>query len=410
MKKLLKFVLSLVFVGVVYSIVSGISSGSDSSYDTDAPLLDSVFAETSGSAVYAGEPLVELPEEALLWSYDRLTPHEQTAYIAIRDTAAAHSVLPVPVNISLDGLDRVLEALDNDHPEIFWFDGELTYYSNESSPDQVTTVELTYTVDKEDIPRIQAQIDTYIAGCMASPDMAAAETDFDKIVAVYRYLVDRTEYDLAYTEEQSVVSLMQEGRAVCRGYAEAFCLIMHRMGYPCTVIAGLSSQDWVLSDDGHAWNAVMLDGQWYNVDVTWGDPVYTDELPEGETRHPNDDFILVNDALFDRDHTDFNELGSPDCTALDQNYHNRYGLLHSEWNEEYFRWALQAQLDLGLEWAQVRYDNYDAYYTAKAALFDNGLLGDLVVELGFGRDEGDYISWTYNYDDITGTVCVQLIY
>jgi len=410
MKKLLKFLLSLVVVGVVYSIISGISSGGGSSYDTDAPLLGSVYSETVGNSVFVGEPLVELPEESLLWSFGQLSPDEQTTYIAIRDAAAAYSVLSIPVNVSTDGLDRVLEALDNDHPEIFWFDGELTYYSTETAPDHVTAVELTYTVPEADIPRIQTQIDTYIAGCMASPDMVAATSDFDKIVAVYRYLVDHTEYDLAYTEEQSVVSLMQEGRAVCRGYAETFCLIMHRMGYPCTVIAGLSSQDWVLSDDGHAWNAVMLDGQWYNVDVTWGDPVYTDELPEGEARHPDDDFILVNDDLFDRDHTDFNQLGSPACTAMDYNYHNYYGLLHSAWSEEYFRWALQAQLDLGLAWAQVRYDNYDAYYTAKTVLFDDGLLGDLVVEMGFGQDNGDHISWTYNYNDITGTIYVQLIY
>ena len=67
-------------------------------------------------------------------------------------------------------------------------------------------------------------------------------------------------------------------------------------------------------------------------------------------------------------------------------------------------------MDLGLAWAQVRYDNYDAYYTAKTVLFDDGLLGDLVVEMGFGQDNGDHISWTYNYNDITGTIYVQLIY
>lgn len=423
-----KFLKSLFFVAAVSVILSGISSlisEHRNSSNIEPTMTESVFVDgmetidtldtldtldtpdTLDNSSYVGDSLVEFPEESLLWGYSQLTPEEQAAYLSIRNAAGAYSTIPVPVSVSTDGLDRVLEALTNDHPEIFWFDGELTYYTSESTPNQVSLVELTYTVAEEDIPRLQAQIDTYIAGCMASAGMVTAESDFQKIVAVYRYLVDHTEYDISYTQQQSVVSLMQEGKAVCQGYAESFCLIMHRLGFPCAVIGGLSSQDWVLSDDGLAWNTVMLDGQWYNVDVTWGDPIPSED---GDATIPSDNYILVNDELFYRDHTDFNELGSPECTAMDYNYHYYYGLLHSEWNEGYFRWALQAQLNLGLPWAQVRYDNYEAYYTAKSVLLDNDLLGDIAMELGIGQDFGDHISWTYSCNDVSGTIFVKLIY
>lgn len=410
MKKFLKFILFLVVVGVAYGIFSDSDSGSGSDADYDFTIqTNSEYTDVLGGEdpeILYGGSLVEFPDESLLWGYHQLTPEEQEAYIKLRGAAGAHSVLRVPVNISYDSLERVLDAINYDHPEIFWFDGSIVYYTD-TITGKVTDVELEYNLEKEEVERAQLQIDSYVSGCMASEAMVTAQTDFDRVLAVYRYLVDHTEYDMAYREQQSVVSLMKEGRAVCRGYAESFCLIMHRLGIPCTIVEGLSSQDWVLSDDGHAWNAVMLDGQWYNIDPTWGDPLWQEGA---DPTTPADGYILVNDELFDRDHTDFSKLGSPVCTAMDLNYHAAYGILHSVWSEEYFRWAVQAHLNLGLPWAQVRYDNYEAYYQAKSALIDGDVLGDIVVDLGFGKDEGDYITWSYNYDDTTGIIAVKLIY
>lgn len=410
MKKFLKFILFLVIVGIAYSAFSDSDSGNSDNGEYDFVIQNSSeITETMdavGGSLDMGDALVGFPEESLLWGYQQLTAEEQEVYVKIRDAASAYVQEQIPLNISYDSLERALDAINYDHPEIFWFDGSLSYYTD-ADGDTVSFVQLDYNTPKEDLERIQLQIDSYIAGCMASEAMVTAQSDFDRVLAVYQYLVDHTEYDLSYQEQQSVVSLMEEGRAVCRGYAESFCLIMHRLGIPCTIVEGLSSQDWVLSDEGHAWNAVMLDGQWYNVDPTWGDPLYDEGA---DTSTPADGYILVNDELFDRDHTDFSKLGSPECTAMDQNYFAVYGLLHSVWSEEYFRWAVQAHLDLGLPWAQVRYANYEAYYQAKSALIDGELLGDIVMDMGFGKKEGNYTSWSYNYDDITGVIAVKLIY
>ena len=42
---------------------------------------------------------------------------------------------------------------------------------------------------------------------------------------------------------------------------------MDILGIPCETITGTAG------GIGHAWNAVMLDDEWYMVDVTWDDPV-----------------------------------------------------------------------------------------------------------------------------------------
>ena len=42
---------------------------------------------------------------------------------------------------------------------------------------------------------------------------------------------------------------------------------MDLLGIPCVRISGTAN------GGGHAWNAVKLDGEWYQVDVTWDDPI-----------------------------------------------------------------------------------------------------------------------------------------
>lgn len=46
---------------------------------------------------------------------------------------------------------------------------------------------------------------------------------------------------------------------------------MRILGIPCETVTGTGEQDGV--SQNHAWNAIQIDGNWYQVDVTWDDPV-----------------------------------------------------------------------------------------------------------------------------------------
>ena len=102
------------------------------------------------------------------------------------------------------------------------------------------------------------------------------ENDIDKIVAIHNYLVLNTVYDSATangaTEDKSahyVEGTLNNGLAVCSGYASAFRLLLMIQGIP---------SEYVWSDSGnHGWNLVQLDGEWYHIDVTWDDPVPDEE-------------------------------------------------------------------------------------------------------------------------------------
>ena len=99
-------------------------------------------------------------------------------------------------------------------------------------------------------------------------------TLFEQEKAVHDYMVLNSAYDYKSYQNGTVpaASHTAEGifvykTAVCDGYASAFKLCMDILGIPCETITGTAD------GGGHAWNAVMLDDEWYMVDVTWDDPV-----------------------------------------------------------------------------------------------------------------------------------------
>ena len=55
---------------------------------------------------------------------------------------------------------------------------------------------------------------------------------------------------------------------VCNGYAMATFYLCNKAGVETRFIRGIGGNDTKVN---HAWNAVKIDGKWYNIDVTWDD-------------------------------------------------------------------------------------------------------------------------------------------
>ncbi|MFJ7408849.1 MULTISPECIES: transglutaminase domain-containing protein [unclassified Lysinibacillus] len=120
----------------------------------------------------------------------------------------------------------------------------------------------------------------------------SAKTDVEKIRAVNDYIVANT----AYTEQtksspHSAYTVLAEHGGVCQGYALLAHTLLQKLGFETQYIVGY------VGKEGHAWNLVKLDGQWYHLDTTWNDPV-----PDrnGAIRYQ---YFLVDDRTMARDHT-----------------------------------------------------------------------------------------------------------
>ena len=55
---------------------------------------------------------------------------------------------------------------------------------------------------------------------------------------------------------------------MCAGYAASVKYLLDKIGIPCIYVQGTSLE----TNIGHAWNIVEIEGEYYYVDATYGDP------------------------------------------------------------------------------------------------------------------------------------------
>ncbi|MCR5823141.1 MAG: hypothetical protein K6G60_01810 [Lachnospiraceae bacterium] len=117
--------------------------------------------------------------------------------------------------------------------------------------------------------------------------------DIDVVVTVHDYIINNTKYDTAYRDiSHTPYGLLTEHRAVCDGYANSFLIFMLLNGIDCKTVEG------VAKGESHAWNQVKLEGKWYNVDVTWDDPITTDSAGTVVDNLKYTYLLITNEELY----------------------------------------------------------------------------------------------------------------
>ena len=298
---------------------------------------NSVSVERSGTK----EEEVTLTEEekfllrdlqADSYAFHQLSDDEQEIYLEILWT-----LLNFQENVTLSSMDeeeisRMFQCVLNDHPEIFYVDGyTYTQYTLGDILKRITFTG-TYPMDREEIDGRQARIDEYVKQCFSG--ITTEMDEYEKVKHIYEYLIDHTEYDASAKDNQNICSVFLDGRSVCQGYAKATQYLLQQAGISTTLILGEVSQG-----EGHAWNAVRIDGQWYYVDTTWGDASY--QAVGGEESYPqkamptiNYDYLCVTTEQLCKTHTIENVVIPPECNSMEANYYVKEGLYFTTLDKE----------------------------------------------------------------------------
>ncbi len=74
------------------------------------------------------------------------------------------------------------------------------------------------------------------------------------------------------------------GESVCEGYSKAYTMLLAEAGI----------ESYMLYTNDHEWNLVNIDGEYYQVDVTWDDPVILTWSAENPVLHPIEDNTYGN--------------------------------------------------------------------------------------------------------------------
>lgn len=157
-------------------------------------------------------------------------------------------------------LKNIFSAVYNDHPELFWMD---TAYAGKYARNGLCVeIDLQFNRTAQDLERAKAQFhesaDQILSGAQA------VSGNYDREKFVHDALIDRIDYNMGAQMNQSAYSALVNGQTVCAGYARAFQYLMQQLGVPCYYCTGFAGES-------HAWNIIMLEDGFYNVDTTWDD-------------------------------------------------------------------------------------------------------------------------------------------
>ena len=331
--------------------------------------VDSSVVEVEGTLeniIAAREALAAQP--ATLAEDDNNIQAAQTIVERVANAVKNHTETTEKVNIKDLNLDKdlVISTLADLNARVEG--GEAIsklscYYSRDTG--LAVAIGLEYCT-AQDVAAMQVKLDQLV-------DQAntLCQTDLEKVFYVHEWLVQNIAYDREHLsddvqDDHNLRGALLEGTAVCDGYAKTYALTLRKLGITGVLVTS--------KDIGHAWNMVELDGNWYQVDCTWDDPVDgSDQL--GYCMHKH---LLCTTEEMNTNHNDdgddsvafdLENLGTKNIVnlATDDTYENTW------WKDK-----KSAIFPCGGDW----------YYASGERLFWRDDLGDCDSNLALEDDSG----------------------
>lgn len=113
-------------------------------------------------------------------------------------------------------------------------------------------------ISSSDYPSVNSLIQSAVTQCNNDTD----GSDYQKALWLHDWLLNQLEYD-NLLKWSSAESALTRGLGTCQAYERAYAQLLS--------VAGIENVETRDTYDGHTWNAMKLDGEWYQVDCTWDD-------------------------------------------------------------------------------------------------------------------------------------------
>lgn len=178
-------------------------------------------------------------------------------------------------------------------------------------------------------------------------------TDYQKELAIHDYLVLNCKYDYENyknktlpDESYTLYGLLIKGTGVCQAYAEAMEVLLNFAGVECSMVTGTAN------GEGHAWNIVKLDNEYYMIDTTADDPT-----PD-KAGAVNYSYFNLTDSQLAEDHI-WDKSKWPAASGTKYNYFIYNNLVVNNYNE--FKQLVIKKIQEGQRDIWVYINNYDGY-------------------------------------------------
>lgn len=262
-----------------------------------ASLLLALILIFSGCSLLEVEDTVPPSEESAAFGsfkhyFAKLNEDEKRAYNAVlRDIESFPEEIEIP-ELDNGELENVWLALMYDNPELMMLGRECVLVAR----GRKYFFSCEYSMTKEEYEQKKAELK--LKADELGAKIEKEPSDFDKELLIHDAIIDSCSYaDSGQLIASSAYGVLVEGSASCEGYAKAAKLLLDRAGIDNYVITGTATRDDGESE-GHMWNVVFLDGQPYNLDLTWDDPI-----GEGAEQNKRYAYFNITDEELLKTHT-----------------------------------------------------------------------------------------------------------
>lgn len=284
-------------------------------------------------------------------------------------------------------LEQVWIAVIYDNPELVMLGRECVLTSERRRfyfSCEYTMTQNEYQARKAEM---QAKLDELL------PETEALESDFDRELFIHDTIINSCEYVSAEDASHSTAyGVLVKGTASCEGYAKAAKLLLDKVGIENYLICGTASREDGTSE-GHMWNIVCIDGEQYNLDLTWDDPI-----GEGDIENRRYAYFNITDEDILKTHTFDGTV--PGCTATAENYFVKQGRRFDSYDAD-TRSAISdcfKSLSSG-DKTEISFSNEKAYSAAIDGLFKNEEIYRLLSVADAGRGSFSTMQINYIADD-----------
>lgn len=330
--------------------------------------------------------------------YSSLSEEERQIYDKIRDaTAGFRDTVSFDPPIPRNTASKIYRLVYSQERQYFWLSN--LFYAPES---EISVLRLHYLYERGDAEVKRAELDLAVSTIIGElPDDAS---DFDKVVYFHDTIALNCKFSDTDEYAKSAYGVLVTGFGQCEGYAAAMAALCDKAGIPNYTVFG-ETKDGI----SHAWNKVLLNGNWYNVDCTWDDPIISRDDPDF-VRH---DYLLVKDSEIEGKTHFTDELckGLTSCESDELNYFAGKGLVFSTASDgtEAFAEQIKAAGLAGKREAEIRFSSEDAYFAAMARLFDSREIKNIIEDINGSFGTHIRSAYKHNNDDMR-IIHISLIY
>ena len=370
-KKLIRRAIVCLLLIVVFGAAGvwryGVVQGDRAQIDVLATAQNILSFEPPQVKILRGQEVPDREEGRQEYYFSRLNEREQRSYremlVSFRNWESEFYL-----TISRDEeIDRVYHAVLNDHPEIFWVRNRKPVYKTLYSGQDYCSFTPSYSYMDEngqkDVQTIEAIEESMEQAYQNVRSLLSADaSEYEKVSTVYTYMIDHTEYTES-EDDQSIAGAFWKNKAVCAGYAGAVQYLLERLGVFCIYVEGASGE----SEEGHAWNIVRIDGEYYYVDATNGDQpdfLVGDAVSLAEHKTILMDYLCPFPEEYEQVYQASDLFELPACTSKDMNFY----VLNNGCFDTYSPTELNAyfhmRIDNGAAVIRFKYSNPEAFFEA----------------------------------------------